>query len=117
MKVEITHHIDASDVDKVGFHEYFYEYDIYVFSDGRDAYIARSYVDTPTQASFLKRVRDSCDYLLRPRDLRDALFIEALAYLRRVGKSDLQWLTPKTGYVPVPAEHKSNPLPSGCLPP
>ncbi|MBN8943920.1 MAG: hypothetical protein J0H01_30710 [Rhizobiales bacterium] len=102
MKVEVTHHVDASDADENGHHDYHYEYDIYRFSNGLDEYVARSYIDAPQEAHFLSRVRLSRAILLRPEDLKTALFAAAAAHLRAAGKARLQWLSEETGgYLPL----------------
>jgi len=101
MNVEMTHHIDASEPDERGLYSYFYEYDLYTFSDGPTSYIARSYADTPTEAHFLKRRRGSRETLLCARDLQEPMFAEALAYLGAAGKSELKWLSEKTGYISI----------------
>jgi len=97
MDVEITHHIDASDPDENGYYDYFYEYDIYRFFNGRSAFVARSYVDTPDEVHFLKCGIGSEERLLSVRDLREPLFVEACGYLRKLGKSQLNWLDRKAG--------------------
>jgi hypothetical protein len=98
MKVEKTHHIDACGQDN---QTHFYEYDIYQFTDGNISYIARSYSDTPAEAHFLKRVQGAKESYLHQYDLRDPLFGEAISYLRNAGKSELQWLSETSGYIPI----------------
>lgn len=50
MHIECTHHIDASEPDEDGMHEYYYEYDMYRFTDGALCLVARSYSDEPDEA-------------------------------------------------------------------
>jgi hypothetical protein len=103
MTVETTHHIDASDPDENGYYDYFYEYDIYRFSDGQSAFVARSYVDTPAEVHFLKYGVGSEERLLTARDLREPLFAEACEYLRNLGKTQINWLDREAGdYRSVP---------------
>ena len=102
MKVEVSHHTDASEPDAQGFHDYCYEYDVFTFSDGSTSFLARSYRDEPQRASFVARCEDGRRHVLTGRDLRHPLFIEAAAYLRGVGKTDLTWLDSERGaYVPT----------------
>ncbi|NGN40696.1 hypothetical protein G6N74_06440 [Mesorhizobium sp. CGMCC 1.15528] len=97
MNVETTHHIDASDPDENGYYDYFYEYDIYRFSNEQSAFVARSYVDTPAEVHFLKCGLGSEERLLTTRDLREPLFVEAFGYLRNLGKTQINWLDRKAG--------------------
>ena len=34
MEVKTTHHIDAGDKDSQGWYQYYYEYDVFCFTDG-----------------------------------------------------------------------------------
>lgn len=43
MQVNCTYHLDASDTDEAGFHEYHYEYYIYQFSDGEEFFCTQLY--------------------------------------------------------------------------
>ena len=89
MKVEVSHHTDASEPDAQGFHE-------------STSFLARSYCDEPQRASFVARCEDGRRRVLTGLDLRHPLFIEAAAYLRGVGKTDLTWLDSERGaYVPT----------------
>ncbi len=102
MKVEVSHHVDASEPDAQGFHDYHYEYDVFVFTDAAVSYVARAYVDEPGQAHFLRREAGGRQHLLTAGDLQHPLFLAALAYLRAVGKNELSWLDPGRGeYTPV----------------
>lgn len=44
MEVKTTHHIDAGDKDSQGWYQYYYEYDVFCFTDGEIALTVRSYV-------------------------------------------------------------------------
>jgi hypothetical protein len=102
MTVEISHHIDASDPNPEGFHDYHYEYDVYVFADGPLSYVVRAYTDQPEQASFMSVSEGTHGRLLNSKDCRTPLFAEAVAYLNGMGKTDLQWLSKSTGaYRPI----------------
>ena len=92
MKVEVSHHIDASEPDAQGFHDYHYEYDIFTFSDGDVSFLARAYTDQPNEASFMARHVADRRHLLTERDLQNPLLLEAQDYLRAAGKTDLNWL-------------------------
>jgi hypothetical protein len=58
MEVTTTHHIDASEPDAKGMYDWYYEYDLYRFSEGAIALIARSYVDKTYEAHFLRLERE-----------------------------------------------------------
>lgn len=103
MDVRIERHVDASDPDANGAHDYFYEYDLYRFSDGTASYFARSYTDTPEEAHFLKHARGNRERLLRPSDHDDPLFQDAVTWLRSAGKSELKVLSPTEGYIALNA--------------
>lgn len=102
MDVAITHHIDASEPDAQGAYDYYYEYDLYRFSDGENALIARSYTDTGDEAHFLSiELRGDARRLLEA-DLKMPLFADAAAHLRAAGKHKLSWLSGRgNGYEPV----------------
>jgi len=104
MDVATTHHIDSSEADaQGGTHDYYYEYDLYRFSEGDAVLIARSYIDTPVTASFLNiELRGNARRLCRA-DLKTPLLAAAAAYLRTAGKRELLWLSGRgNGYEPLP---------------
>ena len=100
MEIVKTHHIDASEPDANGWHDYYYEYDIYAFSEGEVSYVARRYTDEPGQAHFLKMRTGRAWRLPQPSDFNTAMFAEATAYLRQEGVTQIQVLG-KQGYFPV----------------
>lgn len=100
MKIVKTHHIDASDADENGLYDYYYEYDVYEFSDGDVSYIVRRYSDEPSDAHFLKKHRQDNWRLLEPSDLDSALFAAAVASLRQEGIVRIRVLGNK-GYVAI----------------
>ncbi|RYH47501.1 MAG: hypothetical protein EON54_16225 [Alcaligenaceae bacterium] len=103
MQVRRTHHVDASEADEAGIHEYHYEYDLYRFSDGVLCFTARSYVDQPDEAHFLGVELRGKSRLMIDSDLTQALFLSALDYLQAQGKTDLRWLSGRgNGYEAVP---------------
>lgn len=100
MEIVKTHHIDASEPDENGLHDYYYEYDIYAFSEDGVSYVARRYTDEPEIAHFLK-MRTGQDWrLLEASDFNTAMFAEATACLRQEGAKQIQVLG-KLGYFPV----------------
>ncbi len=101
MKVSVSHHIDASEPDAAGDYDYYYEYYLYRFSDGRRSYVARAYADEPGQAAFLAVEEEGRNGFVGPADEEDALFVEAVAYLRLCGRTALSRLTEAEGYVPL----------------
>ncbi len=77
MHVERTRHVDCSAPDASGALEYEYEYDIYRFVDGERCLIARSYIDTPSDAYFLSIEIAGKSRLLKDADLPDPLWLFA----------------------------------------
>ncbi|EJM99256.1 hypothetical protein [Phyllobacterium sp. YR531] len=109
MQVEISHHIDASEPDEEGNYLYYYEYDIYVFSKDDAVFFVRAYTDEPDCASFQSRSEGSNDYLLKDADLHHPLLLLACEYLRKSGKTRLQWLSGKdSAYLPILTPEKEN---------
>jgi hypothetical protein len=102
MQIECSHHIDASDPDDQGMYEYYYEYDLYRFSEGDNCLVARSYYDEPEEAHFLRMEIDGQARLLADSDLKTQLFNDSTKYLRELGKKRLMWLSGQhNGYQPV----------------
>lgn len=101
MIVETTHHVDASEPDANGMYEYRYEYDVFSFSDGRVALVARSY-NNEAEAHFLRIEVDGAPRLLTRADLKLPLFANAAEDLRSLGKEQINWLSGRgNGYEPV----------------
>ncbi|MEO4001984.1 hypothetical protein [Mesorhizobium sp. CAU 1732] len=101
MEIAINRHVDASEPDEHGFHEYHYEYDILEFSRTGRTYIVRSYADTPDRAAFLSCREGDESHLLGPADLIHPLLVEAVDYLHATGKTTLERLSASDGYVPL----------------
>ena len=81
MQVQCNHHIDASDPDANGDYEYYYEYDIFLFSEGELTLQART---------------------LEYKDLQRPLVQQAVDYLRNAGKTEVRWFNPQYArYEPV----------------
>lgn len=103
MQIDRTHHTDASDPDENGDHDYFYEYDLYRFSDGSLSLFARSYVDESDEAHFLNLAIGNRSRPLVDADLTHPLFLAAKAHLLSEGKVRLHWLSGRgNGYEPLP---------------
>ncbi|WP_454659109.1 hypothetical protein [Bosea beijingensis] len=107
MDVVTSHHVDASECDAEGFYDYHYEYDIYRFSRGGRTFVARAYVDEPERAAFVSRQERGQSCLLGPMDLTDPLLAEAAAYLHAAGKTSLERLSERDGYVPLWLAHRA----------
>ncbi|RCS22118.1 hypothetical protein DUT91_19130 [Phyllobacterium salinisoli] len=102
LTVEVSHHIDASGPDPEGFHDYHYEYDVFEFTDGFATLLARAYSDEPEKAALMVWSKGPNNHLLAKRDLHHPLFIQAAAYLRKTGKSRLDWRDRNSrAYVPL----------------
>lgn len=100
MKVESTHHVDASERDARGFYQWRYEYDIHRFTEGEVTLVARSYVDEPQEAHFLRTEEGGTSRFVSESDVATPLFREAVDYLRRSGKLVLRRLG-DDGYEPI----------------
>jgi hypothetical protein len=101
MDVTVSHHIDASEPDAEGMHEYHYEYDIHEFSRAGITYVARSYVDETGTAAFLSVRQGGASRLLRSSDLTHPLLVAAVDHLRSAGKTRVDRLSDPEGYVPL----------------
>src|SRR5476649_2134985 len=92
MKVDISHHIDASERRPDGLYDYYYEYDDYTFTEGTDVLVARSYTHEPHQAALRAKIRDGQRKGLTATDLRTP-FVQAVeAWFRAAGKTSIQWI-------------------------
>jgi hypothetical protein len=101
--VEQTYHEDVGPPGPDGKHIFAYRYFLFRFTcnDG-ETLIARSYLDAPSEAHFL-RLETTAHRPIDAADFRRPLFIEAVEYLRKQGKEDIPWLSfDAQGYVPVP---------------
>ena len=104
MHVERTHHVDASEPDEAGMYDYFYEYDIYRFTDGPTCVVARSYAHEPDEAHFLRVEIEGHSRPMTDADFLDPLVFAAQGHLRAIGKVRLSWLSDRgVGYELVPA--------------
>lgn len=102
MQVEYAHQIDAGEPNERGTFEYRYEYDIYRFIEGDVAIVARSYVDTPHEAHFIRLDRSGTQNALRVEDLTSSLLLQARSHLQQLGKTQFNWLNGANGYSPLP---------------
>ena len=107
MRVLTSHHVDAGDGDTAGRYDFHYEYDILVFQEGELSLVARSYTDKASEAHFLRAEVNSESRGLTQMDLQSGLAAEALAYLRLLGKVEINWLSEVGGgYEPVAIARK-----------
>ncbi len=103
MHIERVRQIDCSEPDESGMYDYYYEYDIYRFTDGPNCFVARSYTDEPDEAHFLRVEADGSPRTLVDGDLTHPLFHLALSHLRSEGKVRFRWLSGRgDGYDSVP---------------
>ena len=101
MEVSKRHFVDAGEKDADGTFDYYYEYDVYEFSDGVKTFVGRSYTDTPEVAAFLGRDGQ----FITNGDLVSPLFKEACEHLKKEGKTKIYFLDESNlqdGYSPVP---------------
>jgi hypothetical protein len=101
MEVIVSHHTDCSDCDENGMYEYYYEYDIYEFTEENVSFIVRAYVDEPGDAHFLKMKGDGDQdwRIMTERDKDGSLFNQAVEYLRNIGKPNIRCFMGRAGYV------------------
>jgi hypothetical protein len=104
MKVETSHHIDASEPDEHGMHDWHYEYDMFLFTDDNLRLAARSYSDTPHEAHFIGLERKHKQLNIAD-EFGQPLMLFAIAYLRSVGKTELNFLA-VNGYEAIPGSKK-----------
>jgi hypothetical protein len=100
MKVRVSQHIDKSDLNENGFYDYYYDFNIYAFSEGEVTYYARSYNDEPNEAHFTNGERGGKVFYLSKADFKTDLCIEACLYLQASAWQRLRYLG-KKGYVPA----------------
>jgi hypothetical protein len=103
MQVRTTHHVDASEPGADGLCDSYYEYDITVFAAEDLSLVARSYTNASHEAHFLRAESGSEHRQLTDKDMKSPLVVEATAYLRAQGKSEINWLSGRgIGYELVP---------------
>lgn len=110
MHIECSRQIDSSEPDAAGMYEYYYEYDLYRFTEGPVCFVARSYVDEPDEAHFLRLELDRHPQHITDADLSHPVFLAAQAHLLNAGKAQLRWLSGRgNGYESVPPgpQHKA----------
>jgi hypothetical protein len=98
MHVAVSHHVDESEPDSAGFHEYRYEYDIYRFTLEKKTYIARVYDDSPDRVAFLSCEENGRSRRLNAADFACPLLAEAVGFLEARGKTAVERLTDREGY-------------------
>lgn len=103
MHIERIRQIDSSEPDESGAYDYYYEYDIYRFTDAALCFVARSYTDEPYKAHFLWVEELGVKRGLVHADLARPLCLMAQSHLLSEGKVHLSWLNSGgSGYEPVP---------------
>jgi hypothetical protein len=103
MRIECVRQVDASERNAEGKYEWYYEYDIYRFTEGDRTLVARSYTDTSSQAHFLRFEVEARPVRLTTQDTRDPLLRQAAGYLVSIGKKSIEYFGPE-GYAPLPTE-------------
>lgn len=103
MKVERTHHIDSDEPDSNGLYGFYYEYDIYRFTEDNVTLIARSYIDTKSEVHFLRIERSGGTCLLSNTDRDSPICLKAIEHLKKEGKIEFKWLSSEgVGYSRIP---------------
>jgi hypothetical protein len=101
MKISLQHHIDNGEKDADGNYDFYYEFDVFSFSEGSFSLYARSYIEDSALVSFTNSTRDEKVIFLTAADFKKPFFIEACTYLHAIGKQQFQYLDKKQGYVAV----------------
>ncbi|MDQ8205874.1 hypothetical protein [Pelagicoccus sp. SDUM812003] len=96
MKVTKEHKIDAGEKDSEGYYDYFYEYDIYTFTENGKKLTARKYIDDET-AHFLRIENEGEERILTKEDLETSFISEAIEHLRNEGIEEVEYLA-NSGY-------------------
>ena len=99
------HCVDSMASTEKGLYEYYYEYELYRFSDGARSLVARSYTDESDEAHFLRIETSGGVESLTEESFELALVQTALRHLRSIGKRKLHWLNVESkgdAYVGVP---------------
>lgn len=80
-----------------------YEYDMYYFNDAEYLTTARSYADTPSEASFQSLEFKGENRFLEESDFQLPILRIAIEYLTVIGKLEIMWLSRNDGgYCLVP---------------
>ena len=100
--INISHHVDASAPNAQGMYDWYYEYDVFEFTNKQhtSALTVRSYSNTPFEASFidLNSRQPECIVL---DDTLKPLFLFAIQYLKKSGKTKINYLSAH-GYALLP---------------
>jgi hypothetical protein len=102
--VRQEHCIDSMGPYSDGTYEFYYEYDMYYFTSENYFVHARSYIDTPNEASFRGLEVNGENRFLTKHDFQLPFMQTAIEYLLSVGKEKLKWLDTnnQNGYSTVP---------------
>ena len=94
MNVKHTHHIDKGEQDDQGYYDYYYyyEYDLYEYCEESVCFVARSYVDEPDRASFIRKVEGGMRGSIMTYDIKSELLQSAIHHLKSIGKKEIQYL-------------------------
>jgi hypothetical protein len=104
LHVEQAYYEDIGPQGPSGSPMFAYRYYLLRFSYGDgETLVARSYLDNPSEAHFLRLETTDPRRAIDVTDFRRPLFIEAIEYLRRQGKQEITWLSRDAqAYVPIP---------------
>lgn len=97
MDVNITQKVDKGEREANGKYDFYYEFEVFEFSESDLCYVARSYKDESSEAHFLRKKISGKVGQIKSNDLKAPLFLEATKYLRQKGKTTLKYLGDK-GY-------------------
>ncbi len=92
MNITKDHIIDKGPKNERGLYKYYYEYDIYRFEKDDIAFIARSYTDESSRAHFIFALEKGVRRSIVEEDFQIRLFLEAVSYLLREGKTTISYL-------------------------
>lgn len=100
--INISHHVDASAPNAQGMYDWYYEYDVFEFTDQQhaSALTVRSYSNTPFEASFID-LNNRQHEIIALDDTLKPLFQFAIQFLKKSGKTKINYLSAH-GYALLP---------------
>lgn len=106
VRSEQSYHEDLGPLGPDGKRLFAYRYHLIRFTDDEGtSVIARSYIDAPSEAHFLRLEPSTPNRFIVTSDFQRPLFVAAVKHLRSDGKSLLTWLNYEAqAYVPIPDE-------------
>jgi hypothetical protein len=99
------HHVDSRESSVKEKYDFYYDYDVYRFSDGSQTLAARSYSFEPTTVNLISFETGDDIESLTESSFALPLVQIAIGHLRALGKQHLRWLNVEgkgDAYIPIP---------------